>query len=119
MKKTLVFGASLKPYRYSHLAIEKLSGKGIETVGFGAKAGMVSGVEISAHLEEFKAIHTVSLYMAPANQEAFYDYLIGLHPERVIFNPGTENPEFRVLLNNAGIKTLEACTLVMLSTGGY
>lgn len=119
MKKTLVFGASLKPYRYSYMAMKKLVGKGIDTVGFGAVGGNVHGVEIISYPKAFESIHTISLYMAPANQEAFYDYLIALKPERVIFNPGTENPEFRTRLDTAGIAAVEGCTLVMLSMGDY
>ncbi|MBF4984094.1 CoA-binding protein, partial [Nonlabens mediterrranea] len=38
---------------------------------------------------------------------------------RVIFNPGTENPEFYEKLNQAGIKSEVACTLVLLGTGQY
>jgi hypothetical protein len=39
-----------------------------------------------------------------------------LKPERIIFNPGAENPELEALADQAGIKVLEACTLVMLNT---
>ena len=42
-----------------------------------------------------------------------------MKPERVIFNPGTENDEFIQLLEENGIEAVEACTLVMLSIGNY
>jgi predicted CoA-binding protein len=119
VKKTLVFGASLKPYRYSHMAMKNLVGKGIDVVGFGSAGGTVNGVEITTRLQAFEFIHTISLYMAPANQKAFYDYLIGLKPQRVIFNPGSENPEFKTRLMASGISVVEGCTLVMLSMGDY
>ena len=119
MKKTLVFGASLKPSRYSNLAMRRLAEKGIETVAFGMVAGKAHGIEITRNIEEFQGIHTITLYMNPRRQEPFYDQLIALGPERIIFNPGTENPEFASRLRPSGIEALEACTLVMLGTGNY
>ena len=35
---------------------------------------------------------------------------------RIVFNPGTENAELEHLAHKNGIETIEACTLVMLST---
>ncbi len=119
MKKTLVFGASLKPNRHSNLAINKLLAKGIETTAFGIKEGEVSGVQIKTNLEDFQNIHTLTLYMNPLRQEAYYDAIIDLAPKRVIFNPGTENPAFYVLLRDAGIAVEVACTLVLLATNQY
>jgi hypothetical protein len=45
--------------------------------------------------------------------------MIALKPERIIFNPGTENPRLVELAHAANISTIEACTLVMLTTGQY
>jgi hypothetical protein len=42
-----------------------------------------------------------------------------LHPKRIIFNPGAENAELEKLATDNGIKPMEACTLVLLSTGQY
>ncbi|MFH4967948.1 CoA-binding protein [Gaetbulibacter sp. M240] len=118
-KKTLVMGASLNPGRYSNFAIQKLVGQNIETVAFGSREGRVAGVEIEESLKPFKDIHTVTLYLNPDNQKPFYDYIIGLKPKRVIFNPGTENPEFYVLLKKEGINFEVACSLVLLSSNQY
>ena len=57
--------------------------------------------------------------MNPVNQQKFYDYIISLQPKRVIFNPGTENPEFYKLLKENNIAVEVACTLVLLSTNQY
>ena len=57
--------------------------------------------------------------MNPANQKAYYDYILSLKPRRVIFNPGTENEELQILLANAGVEYEEACTLVLLSIKKY
>lgn len=118
-KKTLVIGASLKPQRYSNIAINKLVNYNHEVVAFGLREGNVSGVEIDTNLMPYQNIHTVTLYLNPERQKAYYDYIISLNPERVIFNPGTENPEFQNVLNQNNIFFEEACTLVLLSTNQY
>ncbi|MDP5062337.1 MAG: CoA-binding protein [Maribacter sp.] len=119
MKKTLVFGASLKPNRYSNLAIRRLVDSGIETLAYGLSEGVISGVNISNNLYKFSDIHTITLYINPKRQEEYYNSIISLAPKRVIFNPGTENPEFYKLLENSGIEVDIACTLVLLGTGQY
>ena len=119
MKKTLVFGASLKPQRYSNLAIHKLVDHEIKTEAFGLKAGQIRNVQIYAKLLDFKNIHTITLYLGPARQVVYYNYLLKINPKRVIFNPGTENPEFYKLLKNNGIRVEVACTLVLLATDQY
>ena len=92
-KKTLVFGASLKPNRYSNYAIQRLTANDHDVVAFGLKSGDVSGVTIDTELVDYNDIDTVTLYLNPNRQEAYYNYIISLKPKRVIFNPGTENPE--------------------------
>lgn len=119
MKKTLVFGASLKSNRYSNLAIERLIASGVETFAFGLREGNVSGVEINNNFDKISDIHTISLYLNPKRQEEYYNKIIALAPKRVIFNPGTENPEFYDLLKNENIEVDVACTLVLLSTAQY
>ena len=119
VKKTLVFGASLKPYRYSHIAIRRLVEAGVETVAFGLKEGKVRGVPIRTTLEGIEEVHTLTLYMNPGRQKPFYEAILALHPKRVIFNPGTENPEFYHLLRENGIEVEVACTMVMLSMNAY
>jgi predicted CoA-binding protein len=115
MQKTLVIGASLKPSRYSHLAIKKLSEKSIKTDAFGLKEGIVYGVQIKTNFVDFQNIHTVTLYLNPKSQEEYYQKIIDLKPKRVIFNPGTENPSFYSLLKNNNIEVEVACTLVLLA----
>jgi len=119
MKKTLVIGASLNPSRYSYLALQRLSANNIETVAVGLKEGNVAGVDISMQPVDFENIHTVSLYLNPTNQQEYYQYIVDLNPRRVLFNPGTENPEFYAILKSHGIIVEQACTLVLLSTGQY
>jgi uncharacterized protein len=119
MKKTVVLGASVNPERYSYRAIEELVKSGIDTSAVGLREGKVAGVEIRRDLKGIKDIHTVTLYVGPQNQNAWFDQLVALRPARVIFNPGTENPDFENRLHEAGIPTERACTLVLLATNQY
>lgn len=118
-KKTLVIGASTNPSRYSFKAIQKLTIYGHPVMALGKKVGEVSGIKITIEKVIFENIDTVTLYLNKKNQEIFYDYIIGLNPKRVIFNPGTENEEFQNLLTKNHIAFEEACTLVLLSIGEY
>lgn len=116
---TLVFGASLKPERYSYKAIHRLRDNNQEVVAFGLKGGKVADVEIDTELKNYKNVKTVTLYVNPKRQEAYYNYIVSLQPERVIFNPGTENLAFVELLKENNIEAEIACTLVLLATNQY
>ncbi len=117
--KTLVIGASPKPERYSNRALHMLHQHDVETEALGYREASYSFGNIDSGKPDYQDIDTVTLYIGPQNQSQYYDYVIGLKPNRVIFNPGTENPEFYGLLDEAGIKWEAACTLVLLSTGQY
>lgn len=117
--KTLVIGASTKPERYSYQAIERLKAKGYPILAMGLKEGEIHGEIIHTTKEDWPDIDTVSLYVGPAHQSNFIDYVVGLNPRRVIFNPGTENPDFENRLKAEGIFAERACTLVLLSTNQY
>lgn len=119
MKKTLVIGASENPARYSYLAVNRLLHHGHEVLAIGAKPGQVQGVTIETQQQPYKGVDTITLYINPARQKPYYDYILSLHPKRVIFNPGTENEFLESLLKDHGIEAQEACTLVLLSTGRY
>ena len=118
-KKTLVLGASLKTNRYSNYAIQRLVANKYDVVAFGLRKGTISGIEVDTELLPFKDIDTVTLYLNPKRQKDYYNYIVSLNPNRVIFNPGTENPEFYALLRLAGVKVEVACTLVLLATNQY
>ncbi len=118
-KKTLVIGASLKENRYSNIAINRLTMYGHPVVAIGLKKGEVADVEIATEMVDYENIDTVTLYLNPQRQEEYYDYIISLKPKRVVFNPGTENPEFYKLLKENNIESEVACTLVLLGTNQY
>jgi len=117
--KTLVLGASENPERYSNKAILKLQSKGKEVMAVGRKTGNVNGVLINPQPVQTDDIDTVTLYLNPTNQVPYYDYILSLKPKRIIFNPGTENYDLERLAAKEGIYVVEACTLVLLTTGQY
>lgn len=118
-KKTIVLGASSNPARYSYLAIQRLRAHDHPVVAIGRRLGQVAGINISKdHLTE-DDVDTITLYLNPKNQVEYYDYILNLHPKRIIFNPGTENDELIRKAKENNIKPIIACTLVMLSTGQY
>lgn len=118
-KKTVVLGASDNPSRYSYLAVEKLRRYQHPVVAIGRKEGKVSDVNIITEHPSEKEVDTVTLYLNPQLQQQYYDYILSLHPKRIIFNPGTENEELETLAKANGIEPVEACTLVLLGTGQY
>jgi len=117
--KTLVIGATTNKDRYAYKAIQSLINKSHQVVAIGAKEGMALDVKIETAKIPFKGIDTVTLYLNPKNQEEYYDYIISLKPRRVIFNPGTENPEFYERLKQNNIEFEVACTLVLVATNQY
>lgn len=116
---TLVIGASESKTRYSYLAVERLKAHHFPVIAFAKKAGIIEGTPIVTTLPQGEHIDTVTLYIGPQHQPEYYDYLMQLHPRRIIFNPGTENTALKKLAEENGILAMEACTLVLLSTGQY
>jgi len=119
MKRTLVIGASENPERYSNRAVKKLFLNNIPVEAIGMKEGEIDGVKIQTGLPQFENIHTVTMYVGAKNQPNYYDYILSLKPQRIIFNPGAENSEFENKLKENGIEVIDACTLVMLSVGNF
>lgn len=112
-------GASHNPGRYSYLAIKMLKDYNHEVVALGRRARKVEDWEILEGKPALEGIDTITLYLNAQNQKEYYDYIVGLKPRRVIFNPGAENPELADLLRRNDIEPVSACTLVMLRTGEY
>jgi uncharacterized protein len=118
-KKTVVLGASTKPDRYAYKAITMLVEKGHSVLAIGQNGGEVAGIKIHTKAIPLANINTVTLYLNPVRQRDYYNYIVEAKPKRVIFNPGTENPEFYQLLQLNNIKVEVACTLVLLTTNQY
>lgn len=116
-KKTMVVGASPKPERFSYKAVSLLNTYEHPVIAIGIRKGNINGIEIIKERPHFGDIHTVTLYIGPDRQIDYFDYILSLKPKRIIFNPGTENPELCELAQKNGIDVVENCTLVMLNSG--
>lgn len=118
-KTTLVLGASLKQNRYSNTCVKTLNSNQYTVLAIGQREGTIDSIPVVTGNPKLADIHTVTLYLGPENQKPWYDYILDLNPQRVIFNPGTENDELRHLLSSAGIETIEDCTIIMVQSGRY
>jgi predicted CoA-binding protein len=118
-KSTLVLGASDNVERYSNKAVKKLVAYGHPVFAVGNKKTRIDTIDVHKETIPIEDLDTVTLYLSAKNQKEYYNYIISLKPKRIIFNPGTENDELVTLAIENNIATLEACTLVMLSTGQY
>ncbi len=118
-KKTMIIGASAKEERYSNMAVKKLTAYKHPVIALGSRKGKINDVIITTEKPQVNDINTISLYLNADNQENYHEYILSLKPKRIIFNPGAENPVLAKLAADEGIQTVEACTLVMLSTGQY
>ncbi|MCO6501028.1 MAG: CoA-binding protein [Vicingus serpentipes] len=120
MKRTLILGASPNPDRYAYKATLRLVEKGHPVFPVGLRKGKIDKHEILINTPLIENIHTVTLYVGPQNQPPYYDYILNqIAPQRIIFNPGTENEDLIKLAQEKGITTEIACTLVLLSLGNY
>jgi uncharacterized protein len=118
-KKTLLIGASPNADRFSNKAVILLQKFGHQVEAIGIKNGIINTTEIQKGFPLILEIHTITLYINPQKQVEYYEYILNLNPERVIFNPGTENNNLIKLAREAGIEVVEDCTLVMLNSGRY
>jgi len=118
-KKVVVVGASTKPGRYANMAVKKLLRYGHSVTAIGNKSGLIESVEIQTEWPENENFHTVTLYLNPYNQEPYISKILAMRPNRIIFNPGTENQTFAEAARKAGIETTFDCTLVMLDTNEF
>jgi predicted CoA-binding protein len=120
-KKTVIIGATTNPSRYAYIAAGMLTEYNHEIIPVGIKKGEVYGKSILDINQRppVSQVDTVTLYIGPQHQPEHFDYILSLKPKRVIFNPGTENPEFEKMIENTGAEALEACTLVLLRSGQY
>ena len=119
LKKTVVLGASDSPMRYSYLAVRRLKSYDHPVVAIGKKTGAIDDTQIITERPAMDDVDTVTLYLNPTHQKQYYDYILSLHPKRIIFNPGAENDELATLAKENNIQPMEACTLVLLGTGQY
>jgi len=114
-KTFLVLGASTNEQRYSNIAVKRLSSSGFNVIAVGRNGGEINGITIHKEIPEFTKPHTILMYLSQENQSSYTQAIIDMKPERIIFNPGSENRDFAAKLKEAGIQVVEACALVMHS----
>jgi predicted CoA-binding protein len=119
MLKTLVLVASPEYTRYSYKCVKSLLKHGHEAVPVGKKPGQIEGIEILTGKPQVSDVHTISLYLSPESQKDYYDYILGLNPSRIIFNPGTYNQELVDLAKEKGIKSVSDCALLLLNSDSF
>jgi predicted CoA-binding protein len=119
MKKIIVLGASPNPERFSYHAVQSLLKRNYTVIAVGIRPGFIGNLPILSVLPDLKSVDTLLLYIGPGHQKDYYESIIKLRPKRVIFNPGTENPELINLCKEARIEVVLDCSLVMLSTGRF
>ena len=113
--EVLLIGASEKTSRYSYLAMNMLQEYDHQVTAIANRQGQVNDIVFQQDLSKInKDFHTITLYVNPKLQTGYYEDIFRLNPKRVIFNPGTENPELSHELEKRGIEATNACTLVLL-----
>ncbi len=121
MNVVSVLGASPKENRYSNKAVRRLKETGHRVIPVNPAYEEVEGLRAFAKVQDVAravgVIDTLTVYLAPPNLEL--EDIIAARPRRVIFNPGTESALAREALDKANINWIEACTLVLLSTGQF
>lgn len=116
-KSILVLGASSNPARPGYLATRFLYNKGFSLIAISNKKGQIEDLEISDEFQKIQSVDTITIYLKAERQRKYYDYILSLHPKRIIFNPGTENPELEMLAHENKIITITGCTIAMVSAG--
>jgi len=103
------------------MAAQMLKSYKHEFVPVGIRKGEVHGQPIVQITDrpEITDVDTITMYIGPQRQTPWYDYILSLKPRRIIFNPGSENPELARLAEEKGVEVIEACTLVMLRTNQF
>lgn len=118
-RTTLVLGASIKAGRYANLAVERLVAMGFPVIAVGLRSGSIGTVRILTDIPSDVPVHTLTLYVGPSHHAIWADRIMGLAPERIIFNPSAEGRELEERARIAGIEVVYGCTLVMLSVGTF
>ena len=121
MEVVAVIGASSDTSRYAYKAMEMLEEYGHKPIPVHPREERVRGHEVIHKLGELagKKIDTITVYVNPAISDKYEQEMIAVHPTRVIFNPGAENPRLAKSLKDNGIEVENACTLVLLRTEQY
>jgi uncharacterized protein len=119
-KAVAVLGASTKPERYAYKAVGMLLEQEFAVYPVNPVVSEVLGVKCYPSLKDIDAVlDTITVYLSPKVSTGIIDEIVGKKPARIILNPGAENDLLKESVEKEGINVLEACTLVLLSTGQF
>ena len=119
-KNVAVIGATPKPERYAHMAMQRLLQHGYRPIPVNPAFDSILGEQCYKAIGEVpEPIDTVTMYVGPARSTPLIEEIIGAKPRRIIFNPGAENPQLAEEARKRGIEVVEGCTLVMLGSGAF
>lgn len=119
-KETIVvLGASNNPARTSYMATRFLDNKGFNLVAVSNKKGNIGNLIIQddSTLADIHHVDTITVFLNAERQKKYYDSIVSMHPKRIIFNPGTENPELAKLALKHNIQVVSGCTIALLTSG--
>lgn len=90
-KRVVILGASNKPERYAHQAMQLLVRHGHEAIHVHPRLKEIEGTPVVADLAQVTGpVDTVTMYVGPAISSGLVEKLVALKPGRVLFNPGSE-----------------------------
>lgn len=120
IKNVAIMGASDDRSRFSHKAFEMLRGMGYTPLPISPKLTTINGVKTYKSIADLgQPFHTLTMYVRPSISTTLEDEILAARPDRVIFNPGSENPSLAKALRSQGSHVVEACTLVLLQAGQF
>ncbi|MDP8211944.1 MAG: CoA-binding protein [Candidatus Zapsychrus exili] len=115
-----VIGASNKPERYSYKALMLLQENNHTVFPIHKKLELIEGIKVFSSITDVNsAIDTITMYVGPAISSEIQDDILSCNPSRIIFNPGSENPQLEQAARDHGVEVVCACTLVMLKIGQF
>ena len=116
-KPTALLGISHLPHRYAYMAWKLLKQYDHDVYIVNPRYDEIEETKVYGRLIQIPVpIHTLTVYVNSGKSTLLKDDILALKPERVIFNPGAENPQLVEELSKAKIQCMDACTLVLLRT---
>jgi hypothetical protein len=120
MERVAVIGASSKPERYAYKAVKQLLSHGHTPLPVSLRDEKILEQPCFTSIHEVPGpVDTVTLYVNPRILSEMVEDIIAKSPKRIIMNPGTESEEHARTFEKSGIRVIQACTLVLLSTGQF
>jgi predicted CoA-binding protein len=115
----VVLGASSNPNRTSYLAAKLLMQKGRPVFAYGNKKGKIGQLAISDSIPNNynQEVDTISIFLKPEQQIDYYNYILQSNPKKLIFNPGSENPELEALVKLKKTEVVTNCTIALTVMG--